>query len=88
MIPLLFPLLALIAGILSGPHLAPTPLWLCLPLAILVGIARRPLLLVSVFLLGAGLRSAVPAVPPDPGSDAVRLVCKVSRAPEWRGLGV
>jgi hypothetical protein len=39
-------------------------------------------------LLGAGLRAAVPAVPPDPGIDAVRLVGKITRAPEWRGLGV
>jgi len=45
-------------------------------------------LLLSVFLLGAGLRTAVPTVPPDPGNDAVRLVGKVARAPEWRGLGV
>jgi competence protein ComEC len=88
MIPLLFPLLALISGILAASHLDPTPVWLCLPLAILIGIARRPLLVTAVFLLGAGLRNAVPSVPPDPGNDAVRLVCSVSRAPEWRGLGV
>src|SRR4029077_11322834 len=38
--------------------------------------------------LGAGLRAVVPTVPPDPGIDAVRLIGKVVRAPEWRGLGV
>ena len=88
MIPLLFPLLALISGVLSAPHLVPSMTWLCLPLSILIGWARRPLLLLSVFLLGAGLRNAVPTVPPDPGRDAVRLVCHVVRAPEWRGIGV
>src|SRR5436190_13586424 len=88
MLPLLFPLVALISGILSGPYLAPNPVWMCLPLSILLGIARRPLLLLPAFLLGAGLRSSVPTVPPDPGSDAIRLVAKVTHAPEWRGLGV
>jgi len=88
MIPLLFPLLALISGILASPYLAPAAIWLCLPLSMLLGIARRPLLLLSVFLLGAGLRNAVPQVPPEPGSDAVRLVCQVIQAPEWRGIGI
>jgi len=88
MVPLLFPLLALISGILAGPNLYPVAVWLCLPLAILLGFARRPLFLLPVFLLGAGLRSAVPAVPPDPDTEAVRLVGKISRAPEWRGIGV
>jgi len=88
MVPLLFPLIALISGILAGPHLSPNPVWMCLPLSILLGIARRPLFLLPVFLLGAGLRAAIPTVPPDPGTDAVRLVGKLTRAPEWRGLGV
>jgi competence protein ComEC len=88
MVPLLFPLVALISGILAGPYLDPNPVWMCLPLSVLLGIARRPLFLLPVFLLGAGLRDAVPTVPPDPGIDAVRLVGKVARAPEWRGLGV
>jgi len=88
MVPLLFPLVALISGILTGPRLDPIAVWMCLPLAILLGVAKRPFFLLSVFLLGAGLRSAVPAVPPDPGMDAVRLVGRVARAPEWRGLGV
>ena len=88
MVPLLFPLVALISGILAGPCLNPTPVWMCLPLAVLLGIARRPLLLLPVFLVGAGLRDAIPTVPPDPGTEAVRLVGTVARAPEWRGLGV
>jgi len=88
MVPLFFPLVALVAGILAAPYLDPHPVWLCLPLAILLGIARRPLLLLAVFLLGAGLRDAVPIVPPDPGTDAVRLEGRVTRSPEWRGIGV
>jgi len=88
MVPLLFPLLCLILGILAGPHLDPNPVWLCLPLAILLGIARRRLLLLPVFLFGAALRDAVPTVPPDPGADAVRVVGEITRAPDWRGIGV
>jgi competence protein ComEC len=88
MIPLLFPLVSLIFGILAGPQLDSRALWLCFPLTVLLGIARRPLLLLPVFLLGAGLRNSVPTVPPEPGTDAVRLVGKIVRAPEWRGIGV
>jgi hypothetical protein len=88
MVPLLLPLLALISGILAGPHLDPTSVWLCLPLTILLGVARRPLHFLPVFLLGAGLRDSVPAVPPDPGIEAVRLTGKIVQPPEWRGLGV
>jgi len=88
MVPLLYPLVSLISGILAGPYLDARSLWLCLPLAILLGIAKRPLLLLPVFLVGAGLRDSVKVVPPDPGSDAVRLVGRISRAPEWRGIGV
>lgn len=88
MVPLFLPLVSLIAGILAGPHLDSRAIWLCIPLAILLGVARRPLFLVAVFLLGAGIRDAVPAVPPAPGAEAVRLIGKVLRAPEWRGPGV
>lgn len=88
MVPLLFPLVTLISGILAGPYLNPTPVWMCLPLSVLLGIARRPLFLLAAFLVGAALRDAIPTVPPDPGTDAVRLVGKIEHAPEWRGLGV
>ncbi len=88
MVPLLFPLVTLISGILAGPYLNPTPVWMCLPLSVLLGIARRPFFLLAVFLVGAALRDAIPTVPPDPGTDAVRLVGKIAHAPEWRGLGV
>src|SRR5881628_4249974 len=88
MVPLLFPLLAFIAGILASPYLDPQPVWWCLPLALLLALARRGCVLIPVFLLGAGLRSLEPPAPPNPGSDPVRLVGRLLEQPEWRGLGV
>jgi competence protein ComEC len=88
MVPLLLPLFVLIAGILSGPFLDPHFVWLCFPLALLLGIAKRRLLLITVFLIGVARRDAIPPVPPDPGPEAVRLIGTVERAPEWRGIGI
>src|SRR5688572_29064203 len=88
MVPLLGPLLALITGILVSPCLVPESVWLCLPLAVLVAVARPRCAFIAVLLLGAGLRSLEPTVPPDPGNDTVRLVGRLRRPPEWRGLGV
>jgi competence protein ComEC len=88
MIPLFFPLLALIAGILASANLHPTPVWLCLPLAIVLAFVRRPCGLLAVFLLGSGLRSLdrpVPALPP--GAEASRVIGTLQQRPEWRGLG-
>ena len=67
MIPLAPPLLAFIAGILASPYLDARAAWICLPLAMLLGFARRPCFVIPVFLLGAGLRSiesASPAIAP------------------------
>jgi competence protein ComEC len=89
MIPLLPPLLALIAGIVASSHLEPRTVWLCLPLAVLLGFARKPCALIAVFLLGAGLRSLERPVPPlPPGNEASRIVGTLLQQPEWRGLGV
>jgi competence protein ComEC len=89
MIPLLFPLLALIAGVAASPYLEPKAVWLCLPLALLVGIARKHWALLFLFLLGAGLGSMEPAVPSLPGeTEANRVVGTMLRRPDWRGLGV
>ena len=88
MVPLFLPLVSLIAGILAAPHLDSNPVWLCLPLAVLLGIARKPYFFLAIFLLGAGIRDAVPTVPPDPGTEAVRLIGRIASAPDWRGLGV
>ena len=51
MIPLFFPLLAFVAGILASPYLDPRPVWWCLPLALPLGMARRWCMLIPVFLL-------------------------------------
>jgi competence protein ComEC len=89
MIPLLFPLLAVVAGILSSAHLDPASVWLCLPLAVLLGMARKPCGLIALFLLGAGLRSIERPVPVLPaGPEASRVIATVLRRPEWRGIGV
>src|SRR6187200_66074 len=89
MIPLIFPLLALMAGILASSHLDARSVWLCLPLAILVGCARRPCAILAIFLLGGGLRSLerpAPSLPP--GSEASRVVGRLLHRPDWRGIGV
>ena len=81
------PLLALIIGILLSPWLDPASVWICFPLAIVISLARRWCALIAVVLLGAGLAGIRPAVPPDPGNTAVRLVGRLSKPPEWRGVG-
>src|SRR5262245_51783914 len=89
MIPLLFPLLALIAGIVASSRLDAHSIWICVPLALLLGVARRPCALIAIFLIGAGLRSLekpVPVLPPD--SEASRVVGRLSHRPDWRGIGV
>jgi competence protein ComEC len=89
MFPLLPPLLALIAGILASHSLDPRAVWICLPLAILLGFARKPCALIAIFLLGAGLRSREQPVPPlPPGNEASRVVGRLQNRPDWRGLGV
>jgi competence protein ComEC len=81
------PLIALIAGILLAPCLHPTYVWTCVPLAILISFARRWCGLIAVALIGAGIASLQPPVPPDPGDTAVRLVGRLMKAPEWHGVG-
>lgn len=89
MFPLLLPLLALIAGILASSRLDPGSVLLCLPLAILISLARSPCGLIAVFLLGAGLRSMERPVPKLPeGPEAMRVIGTVMDRPEWRGIGV
>ena len=81
------PLVALIAGILLGPCVDPTAVWICLPFSILLSFVRRRCALLVVGLLGCGLVSFKPTVPADPGDIAVRLIGMLRRAPEWHGLG-
>ena len=88
MIPLLLPLLALIAGILASTHLDLTAVWICFPFAVLLAFARKPCALIAIFLLGAGLRSRenpIPALPA--GAEASRVVCTLQHQPDWRGVG-
>lgn len=91
MAPLVPPLAALLLGILVSPFLDAEPVWLCVPLAVLLTCARPRYALLVMTLLGAGLRSLEPSVPPLPSASApdqpVRLVGRLSVAPEWRGLG-
>jgi competence protein ComEC len=68
--------------------LHPTSVWICLPIAILISIVRPWCALIAVALLGAGLALLRPAVPPHPGDEPVRLVGRLARAPEWRGVGI
>jgi competence protein ComEC len=88
MLPLLGPSLALMAGILVSPYLEPHSVWVCIPPTVLLCFVRRWCLVLLFALLGAGLRSLEPPVPPEPGDVASRIVCRVLRPPEWRGLGV
>ena len=89
MFPLLPPLLAVMAGILVSDRLDPRGVWICVPLAILLGFARKPCALLALFLLGAGLRSLEEPVPPlPPGNEASRIVGRLLHRPDWRGLGV
>jgi competence protein ComEC len=78
---------ALVIGILLSPCLEPTSVWICLPLAILISFARPPFALLAVALVGAGLAGREPTIPPDPGDTAVRLIGRLTKAPEWHGLG-
>jgi len=82
------PLLALIIGILLSPCLDSRSVWVCLPLAILISFAKHRCALLAVALAGAGLAARQPVVLPDPGDTAVRLVGSLTKAPQWRGLGV
>src|SRR5437870_13647567 len=49
--------------------------------------ARGWTLWLLVALIGAAGTSMVPAVPPIPEDTGVRVVGKLTKAPEWRGLG-
>lgn len=88
MVPLLAPLAALVAGILTAPYLEPKAVWLCILPSFLLSLARRWGVLLLFVLIGAGLRSCEPVVPPEPGNDPVRLIGRIGKAPEWRGIGV
>src|SRR2546430_10060196 len=80
------PLLALIIGILLSPCLDSRSVWICLPVAILISFAKRRCALLAVALAGAGLAARQPAVLPDPGDTAARLVARLTKSPAWSGF--
>ena len=87
--PLLPPLVALVAGVLTAPYLHPEYVWLCVAPALPIGIARPKLAVLVIFLLGAGLRSNKDVQPPvihDDGYPA-RAVVRLEGPPEWREPG-
>jgi hypothetical protein len=82
------PLFALINGILLSSCLDPLSVWVCLPIAILVSFRKRWFGLIAIALLGAGvasLQSGPPAYIDD--TTATRLTGRLTKAPEWRGVG-
>ncbi len=83
------PLIALVIGILLSPCLDPASVWICLPLAVLISLAKRWCGLIAVILVGAGIASLNPAPPTNlDDSSAARVTGSLIKAPEWRGLGV
>jgi competence protein ComEC len=83
------PLVALIIGILLSPCVDPASVWVCLPLAVLISFGKRWCGLIAVILVGAGIASLTPAPPTNlDDSTAARVTGSLTRAPEWRGLGV
>ena len=83
------PLVALIVGILLSPCLDPVSVWISLPLAILISFAKRWCALIAVGLVGASIASLEPGPPPElRDATAARVIGSLTKAPEWRGLGV
>ena len=86
---MVLPLIALIVGILLSPCLEPASVWICLPLAVLISFAKRWCGLIAVILAGAGIASLIPTPPTNlDDSTAARVIGSLTKAPEWRGLGV
>src|SRR5262249_47713456 len=86
--PVALPLIALVVGIFLSPCLDHVSVWLCLPLAVLISFGKRWCGLIAVALFGAGLASLRPVPPPDPGETiATRVTGRLTRAPQWRGVG-
>ncbi len=84
---LFLPLVALVVGIAVSQCLDTAYVWVCLPLAILISFARRWCGLIAVALVGAGIAARQPTVPPLPTDLPVRLIGRLTKPPEWRGLG-
>src|SRR5262245_2519491 len=63
--------------------------WICLPLAILISFGKRWCGLLAVTLAGAAAASLIAVPSTYPGDTAAnRMIGRLAKAPEWRGLGV
>jgi hypothetical protein len=85
-------LIPLVAGILLSPCLDSASVWRAIPSAVAVLAlpsvqGRWWCLYLLIALAGAADASIAPSVPPVPEDRAVRVVGKLTRPPEWRGLG-
>jgi competence protein ComEC len=87
--PLLFPLLALVAGILVSPYLDNRYVWLTLPLTLLVAIARPRTAFTTVFLFGSLIRTHYEVAPPHIVDDGLpaRVEAVLEGAPQFRAPG-
>jgi competence protein ComEC len=85
-------LIPLLIGILLSSCLDSKSVWNAIPAAIALLTLPSPrgrwwCLYLITGLVAAVDASMVPAVPPVPEDSAIRLVGKLTKAPEWRGLG-
>src|SRR5438105_4056292 len=85
-------LIPLLIGILLSPCLDSKSVWAAIPVAIATltlpsARGRGWCLYLLVALVGAVDASIAPGVPPIPEDSAVRIVGRLTKAPEWRGLG-
>ena len=86
-------LIPLLIGILLSPCLDSRSVWAAIPFAIATLTLPCPrgrgwCLYVLVALVGAADASIARSVPPVPEDSAVRVVGKLTKAPEWRGPGM
>ena len=91
------PLIALIVGIVLSPCLDLTAVWITIFVLIAFTLSspggrgfwfRRHLCaLLIVVLVGAVDAARMSTVPPDPGDTAARMTGRLTKAPEWRGVG-
>ena len=85
-------LIPLLIGILLSPCLDSRSVWTAIPVTIVMLTLPSPrgrdwCLYLLIALAGAADASLAPSVPPVPADSAVRVVGKLTKAPEWRGLG-
>src|SRR5437870_5399557 len=85
-------LIPLLIGILLSPCVDPTRVWICIPIVVLTLTLPAPrgrtwCLYLLVALIGAVDGARDEAIPPVPQDSAVRAMGRLTKAPEWRGLG-